>query len=92
MSLMVANDGARLTLRSSRASPPAPPAAAAVIAGLAQVRGDFDLVTGAFQASSTTITGTGLLRHVTGDVSIAGTENLTTGSFTEELIGTLCLD
>ena len=58
----------------------------------AQVTGDFDLVTGAFQASSTTITGTGLLRRVTGDVSIAGKENLTTGSFAEELTGTLCLD
>lgn len=58
----------------------------------AQVTGDFDLVTGAFHASSTSITGTGLLGHIGGDVSIAGTENLTTGSFTEELTGTLCLD
>jgi hypothetical protein len=154
MSLMVTNDGARLTLRSSRASPPTPRAAAAVIAGLArrahgvgqdlgngateatitshgvvlgmthamftptgttdmglafagpivftpkvssvgtltaQVTGTLD-DSGAFQASSTSITGTGLLGHITGDVSIAGTENVTTGSFTEELTGTLCLD
>ena len=57
----------------------------------AQVTGAFDLSTGAFHASSTSITGTGLLRHITGDVSIAGNEDLTTGSFTEELTGTLCL-
>jgi hypothetical protein len=58
----------------------------------AQVTGAFGLSTGAFRASSTSITGTGLLRHVTGDVSIAGNEDLTTGSFTEELTGTLCLN
>jgi hypothetical protein len=57
----------------------------------AQVTGGFDLVTGEFHASSTSITGTGLLGNVTGHLSIAGTENLTTGSFTEELRGTLCL-
>jgi hypothetical protein len=57
----------------------------------AQVTGGFDLVTGEFHASSTSITGTGLLGHVGGHISIAGTENLTTGSFTEELSGTLCL-
>jgi hypothetical protein len=57
----------------------------------AQVTGGFDLATGEFHASSTSITGTGLLGHVGGHISIAGTENLTTGSFTEELSGTLCL-
>jgi hypothetical protein len=56
----------------------------------AQVTGAFDS-TGAFTATSTSVTGTGLLRHVTGHVSIAGNENLTTGAFTEVLTGTLCL-
>ncbi len=45
----------------------------------------------ALQATLTSITGTGLLRHVTGDVSIAGVENLITGGFTEGSTGTLCL-
>lgn len=57
----------------------------------AQVTGTSDVSTGVFQASSTSIIGTGLLRHITGDVSIVGKEDLTTGSFTEELTGTLCL-
>lgn len=57
----------------------------------AQVTGAFDLLTGVFHASSTSITGTGLLRHVTGNVSIAGNESVTTAVFTEELTGTLCL-
>jgi hypothetical protein len=57
----------------------------------AQVTGGFDLVAGEFHASSTRITGTGLLGHVGGHISIAGTENLTTGSFTEKLRGTLCV-
>jgi hypothetical protein len=57
----------------------------------AQVTGGFDLVSGEFHASSTSITGTGLLGHVGGHISIAGTENLTTGSFTEKLSGTLCV-
>ena len=38
----------------------------------AQVTGASDLSTGAFQVTSTSLTGTGLLRHVTGHVSIAG--------------------
>lgn len=57
----------------------------------AQVTGAFDLSTGEFHASSTSITGTGLLRHITGDLSIAGTEDLTTLRFTEVLTGRFCL-
>jgi hypothetical protein len=35
--------------------------------------------------------GTGLLRHITGDLAIAGTEDLTTLRFTEVLPGRFCL-
>jgi hypothetical protein len=55
----------------------------------AQVVGTFD-TTGIFQATSTSIIGTGLLRGITGQVTLAGNES-PTGSFTETITGTLCL-
>lgn len=56
----------------------------------AQVAGTFDLTTGAFLATSTSITGTGLLRGITGRVTLVGHESLTNGTFTETLTGQLC--
>lgn len=56
----------------------------------AQVAGTVDLATGAFQATSTSVTGTGLLRGITGRVTLVGHQNFTTGGFTETLTGQLC--
>jgi hypothetical protein len=56
----------------------------------AQVNGSFDLATGAFQAQSTSVTGRGAFRRVTGDIRIAGLEDLGTGAFTETISGRLC--
>jgi hypothetical protein len=55
----------------------------------ANVAGAFDVSTGAFHETLQSITGTGLLRWVTGQVTIHGLENLTIGSFTETLAGRL---
>ncbi len=57
----------------------------------ANVAGAFDVSTGAFHATSQSVTGTGLLRRVTGRVTIDGLENLSTGSFTETIAGRLCV-
>ena len=57
----------------------------------AQVAGTFDVASGAFGATSTSITGTGLLRGVSGSVNLAGLEDLATFSFTETISGRLCL-
>lgn len=56
----------------------------------AQVNGTASTTTGAFEARSTSITGTGLAAGVTGHVTISGTEG-PTGSFTETITGSLCL-
>jgi hypothetical protein len=56
----------------------------------AQVAGTVDLATGAFQATSTSITGTGLLRRITRRVTLVGHQNFATGGFTETLTGELC--
>jgi hypothetical protein len=57
----------------------------------AQVAGTFDVASGAFRATSTSISGTGLLRGVSGSVNLAGLEDLATFSFTETITGRLCL-
>jgi hypothetical protein len=57
----------------------------------AQVAGTFDVASGAFGATSTSITGTGLLRGVSGSVNLAGLEDLATFGFTETITGRLCL-
>jgi hypothetical protein len=57
----------------------------------AQVAGTFDVATGAFRATSTSITGTGLLRGVSGTVTLAGVEDFATLGFTETITGRLCL-
>jgi hypothetical protein len=56
----------------------------------AQVRGTLDTATGAFRSDSTSLTGTGLFKGVTGNVRLVGTENLVTGAFTETITGRLC--
>jgi hypothetical protein len=60
----------------------------------AQVTGSFDIsgsTAGTFNASSTSITGTRLLRGVSGHVTLNGNENLSTGAFTETITGRLCV-
>jgi hypothetical protein len=57
----------------------------------AQVDGAFDITAGTFTATSTSIAGTQLLRGVGGQVTLNGTENLSTGAFTETITGRLCL-
>ena len=43
---------------------------------------------GVFTSTSTSVTGTGLLRRVTGDLTFTGTEDLATGAFTESITDT----
>lgn len=57
----------------------------------AQVTGGVDLTAGTFTATSTSITGTGLLRAVSGQVMLNGSENLSTGAFMETITGKLCV-
>ena len=57
----------------------------------AQLVGTFDVVSGVFAARSVTVTGTRSLRKVSGTLEVQGTEDLTTGTFTETLSGTLCI-
>ena len=56
----------------------------------AQVDGSFNTATGAFVSRSTSVRGTGAFTGVTGDLTLAGTENLQTGAFTETITGRLC--
>lgn len=57
---------------------------------VAPVTGTFDLTSGAFTATSSSVTGTGGLSGVTGSVVIDGVQDLTTGVFTETLRARLC--
>ncbi len=57
----------------------------------AQVTGTLDAATGDFTSTSTSVTGTGTFRDVTGDVTLNGTEDLATGAFTETITGELCV-
>lgn len=58
---------------------------------VAQLTGTVDLATGRFAAASTSISGTGRLSRVTGDVRIEGVQDLSSGAFTETLTGRLCV-
>ena len=58
----------------------------------AQVAGTFDVASGAFRATSTSLTGTGLLHRVSGSVTLVGLEDFATLQFTETITGRLCLD
>ena len=57
-----------------------------------QVAGTFDVASGAFQATSTSLNGSGLLRGVNGSVTLQGLEDFATLRFTETITGRLCLD
>lgn len=57
----------------------------------AQVSGTLDLATGVFASTSTSVSGTGRFRRVTGDVTLNGTEDVATGAFTETITGELCV-
>jgi hypothetical protein len=57
----------------------------------AQTVGTVDVVSGAFRSTSTSLTGTGAFRRVTGNVTLAGVQDLQTGRFTETITGRLCL-
>jgi hypothetical protein len=56
----------------------------------AQVASTLDVATGAFSATSSSVTGSGLLARVTGSLAFNGNENLATGSFAETITGRLC--
>jgi len=54
----------------------------------ANVQGDVNLTTGKFQATSTSVTGTGALNGISGSLTFLGTQM--SGSFTETITGSLC--
>ena len=56
------------------------------------VTGTLNSATGAFSASGPVTTATGGLAGASGSLSFNGTENLSTGSFVEDITGTICLD
>ena len=58
----------------------------------AQVTGTLDVATGVFTSTSTSVTGTGTFRRVTGDLTFTGTEDLASGAFTETVTGQLCVN
>ena len=56
------------------------------------ITGSLDLATGVFTASGPVTGATGKLAGATGTVSLAGVENLATGSFVEAVSGNVCVD
>ncbi|MEP6852061.1 MAG: hypothetical protein ABJA87_05315 [bacterium] len=58
----------------------------------ATVAGSVDLATGTFQATSTSVTAAGVPLVVSGALTFRGTENLSTGAFTETITGRLCVN
>lgn len=54
--------------------------------------GTLDVATGAFLATGPVSSGTGRFTGATGSLSAAGTQDLVTGTFTEVVTGTVCLD
>jgi hypothetical protein len=58
----------------------------------ANVSGTLDLATGEFQATTSSISGTGKLAGATGSLSFNGVEDLSTGDFTEDVTGEICAD
>jgi hypothetical protein len=58
----------------------------------AKVAGTLDVATGEFQATTASISGTGKLTGATGSLSFTGVEDLSTGSFTEDVTGEICAD
>jgi hypothetical protein len=58
----------------------------------ADITGTFDVVSGAFSATTTSIAGTGKLAGATGSLSLSGVEDFSDGSFTEDVTGEICAD
>lgn len=58
----------------------------------AHVSGTLDVATGEFNATTSSISGTGKLLGATGSLSFNGVEDLSTGSFTEDVTGEICAD
>jgi hypothetical protein len=58
----------------------------------AQVSGTLDVATGEFNATTSSISGTGKLAGATGSLSLNGVEDLLSGSFTEDVTGEICAD
>ncbi len=56
----------------------------------AEVNGSVDLSTGKFTATSTSVTGTGVISGISGHLRFKGRENLGTGEFQENISGKLC--
>jgi hypothetical protein len=56
------------------------------------VAGTFDVASGAFNASGPVTGATGKLAGATGSLSLAGIQDLTTGSFVEDVTGSICAD
>lgn len=56
------------------------------------VDGTFDVATGAFSSSGPVTGATGKLAGATGSLNLAGIEDLTDGSFVEDVTGSICVD
>jgi hypothetical protein len=56
------------------------------------VAGTFNVLTGDFAASGPVTGATGKIAGAAGSLSFAGNENLLTGSFTETVTGSICVD
>ena len=56
------------------------------------VVGSLDVATGRFSASGTVSDATGKLTGATGELSFEGIENLSDGSFVEDVTGEICVD
>jgi hypothetical protein len=56
------------------------------------VTGTFDVSTGVFSSSGPVTGGTGKLAGATGALLITGVEDLTNGTFVEDISGTICAD
>ena len=58
----------------------------------ATVNGTLDLSTGEFNATTSSISGTGKLAGATGSLTFSGVENLADGSFKETVTGEICAE
>jgi hypothetical protein len=56
------------------------------------VTGTFDVASGAFSASGPVTGATGKLADATGSLNLNGIEDLTDGSFVEDVVGSVCVD
>jgi hypothetical protein len=57
-----------------------------------QVNGTFNVATGDFVASGSVTSATGKLAGATGTLLLDGVEDLTTGTFAEDVTGLICVD